>query len=134
MTDAKGTPLVVQTGPANERDEKRLPSLLDASPVLRGRPGRPRTKPLLVQGDAGYGFPHTIRDVIRRGIQSELKPRGSEHGSGLGRKRWVVERTLSWFNNSRRLRMCYERLDAHFQAFHDLAATLICFKRLQNIK
>ena len=51
-------------------------------------------------------------------------------GTGLGRIRWVVEAVLSWFNNHRRLRMCYERTGAHFLAFHQLAAALICFKKL----
>jgi hypothetical protein len=42
----------------------------------------------------------------------------------LGKTRWVVEGSLSWFNNYRRLRLCYERMGIHFQAFHELAAAL----------
>jgi transposase len=121
----------VQTGPANERDEKRVRSLLDAFPAIPGPRGRPRTKPAVLQGDAGYGFADTIAAVEARGIRSLLKPRGTDdHGSGLGETRYVVERTLSWFGNFRRLKVCYERTPEHFQAFHDLGAIMILANRL----
>jgi hypothetical protein len=65
------------------------------------------------------------------GITPLLKPRGTDDsGSGLGKTRYVVERTLHWFNNFRRLRLYYEKTPEHFQAFHELAAALICAKRL----
>src|SRR5262249_47246537 len=48
------------------------------------------------------------------------------HGSGLGKTRYVVERTLAWFPNYRRLIVCYEKTGAHFQAFHVLAACVMC--------
>jgi transposase len=124
----------VQTGPANERDEKRVASLLDAFPTIPGPRGRPRTKPAVLQGDAGYGFAPTIAEVESRGIRSLLKPRGTdEYGSGLGETRYVVERTLSWFGNFRRLKLCYERTPKHFQAFHDLGAIMILANRLPRI-
>jgi transposase len=34
--------------------------------------------------------------------------RNTKHGSGLGRFRWVVERTFAWLNQFRRLRLRYE--------------------------
>jgi transposase len=38
----------------------------------------------------------------------------TEHGSGLGRWRWVVERSFAWLNQFRRLRVRYEkRADIH---------------------
>jgi transposase len=134
LTDAGGLPLVVQVGPANQRDDQRLPALLDAFPKLQGPRGRPRCKPRVLQGDAGYGFDHTVRELRARRIHPLVKRRGVRtHGSGLGKTRYVVERTLSWFNNWRRLRLCYEREVKHFQAFHDLAAALICARRLLQV-
>jgi len=66
------------------------------------------------------------------GVTPQLAPRGggNSHGSGLGKTRYVVERTLSWFGNFRRLKLCYEKTGSHFQAFHDLAAAILCAKRL----
>ena len=54
----------------------------------------------------------------------------SPHGSGLGRERWVVERTVSWLHQYRRLRVRYERRDDIHEAFLDIACSLICFKAL----
>jgi hypothetical protein len=124
--------LVVQTGPANERDEKRLLPMLKSLPPIPGRHGRPRRKPKALQGDAGYGFPYIIRAVVTLGILCQLKPRGIEvpHGSRLGKTRYVVERTLSWFGNFRRLKLCYERNGKFFEGFHVLAACIIVVKRL----
>lgn len=133
ITDANGLPLVVQIGPANERDDRRAFPLLDRFPVLSGPRGRRRVRPEILQGDAGYGFPDLEQEVRRRRIRPLLAPRGRKavHGSGHGRTRYVVERTLAWFGNYRRLKLCYERTGAHFQSFHDLAAMLICSKRLR---
>jgi transposase len=132
VTDAGGLPLVVATGPANERDDRRAFALLDLFPRVPGRRGRPRTKPGAYQGDAGYGFADLIAEVARRGVRPEFRPRGKgrPHGSGLGRTRYVVERTLSWFGSHRRIKLCYERTAAHFQAFHELAACLILARRI----
>lgn len=127
ITDADGVPLVVRTTPANVRDEQPAIELLKSIPPIRQPRGRPRCKPDAFMGDRGYGFPWVIAAVMAMNIVSLLDPRGSEHGSGLGKQRYVVERTLSWFGNYRRIKVCYERTGAHFQAFHDLAATLICF-------
>src|SRR5438128_11558772 len=62
ITDANGIPLVVQTGPANRRDEQWLPCLLWwLWIVLRyGRQRRPRA----LQGDRGYGFPWSVALVL----------------------------------------------------------------------
>jgi hypothetical protein len=61
-----------------------------------------------------------------------LAVRGSPHGSGLGRTRYVVERTHSWFTHYRRLLLCYESRGAHYQGFYQLAACHICAKRLRD--
>ena len=83
--------------------------MVDAVPPLRGRPGPPVRKPGLLQGDRAYDSqPH--RDVLhRRGIRTQLAKRRTDHGSGLGRTRWVVERTLAWLHRFRRLAVRYER-------------------------
>jgi transposase len=50
--------------------------------------------------------------------------------SRLGRYRWVVERTLSWLNRSRRLKIRYEhRADIHL-AFLQLGCALITLRFL----
>jgi len=134
ICDANGLPLVIATGPANQRDEQLVQPMLKKFPRLRDRRGKPRTKPKALQGDRGYGFVETIKLLVRMRITSRLAPRGSPHGSGLGKTRYVVERTLSWFGNYRRLKLCYERTGLHFRAFHVLAACVICYNRLHRLK
>jgi transposase len=130
ITDADGLPLVVQTGPANRRDEQWLPCLLWWLWIVLSY-GR-RRRPGALQGDRGYGFPGSIALVLAWGIRSLLAPRGSPHGSGLGRTRFVVERTHSWFGHYRRLLLCYEGTGAHYQGMYQLAACVICARRLQQ--
>jgi transposase len=132
LTDAQGLPLVVKTTPANTGDDQVALHVVVAIPPIPGPRGRPRTKPQSLQGDAGYGSAALAWLVKGLGIRPLLKPLGKScpHGSGLGKTRYVVERTLSWFGNFRRLKLCYEKWGSHFQAFHDLAAATICAKRL----
>src|SRR4029079_615245 len=103
MTDAAGVRLVVQTTPANVNDDQQLPALLDARPAVRGPRGRPRHNPGSIVGDRAYGTAEMIALVIMLGIYCFLAPRGgvgaSEHGSGLGAWRYVVERTLACFGH-----------------------------------
>ena len=126
-------PLVVQTTPANVPDQRQLPALLDARPAVQGPRGRPRRNPGAIIGDRAYGTTETIAYIESLGIQSLLAPRADgTHGSGLGVLRYVVERTLACFSHFRRLRLCYDRWGTHFQAFHELAASLLVCSRLKS--
>ena len=136
LTDAEGLPLVIKTTPANMHDSRMAMPLVAAMPSIPGPRGRPRSKPRVLQGDAAYGGAPLIQQVKALGIKSLLKPLTREpvHGSGLGKTRYVVERTLSWFSTFRRIRLCYERCGEHFQAFHELAAAIICANRLRALQ
>ena len=50
----------------------------------------------------------------------------------LGRHRWVVERTLAWLSQYRRLTVRYERRADIHQAFLTIGCCLICFNTLQQ--
>jgi hypothetical protein len=61
-----------------------------------------------------------------------LRSATTEHGSGPGRSRWVVERTFAGLNQFRRLRVHYEkRADIH-EAFLSLGCALICWHFLRG--
>ena len=48
------------------------------------------------------------------------------HGSGLGKVRWVVERTFAWLHQFKRLRVRSEvRADLH-QGLLELACSISC--------
>lgn len=105
--------------------------MVDALPAVRGRRGRPRRKPGVLQGDRGYDSqPHRDR-LSARGIAPMLARRRTAHGSGLGVCRWVVERTIAWLHRFRRLTVRYERRPDVHQAFLTLGCVLICWNYLK---
>ena len=65
------------------------------------------------------------------GVTPVLARRGTGHGSGLGTRRWFVERTLSWLHSSGRLRRRLDRLTEIQDAFLKLACALICLRFLE---
>ncbi|MFM0327118.1 transposase, partial [Caballeronia glebae] len=50
----------------------------------------------------------------------------------LGKTRWVVERTISWLHNFRRLRIRFERLAFIHEAFMKIACCIICWRHLKK--
>jgi transposase len=82
--------------------------------------------------DRGYDFDRYRRALRARGIRPLIARRGTLHGSGLGRQRWVVERTLSWLHRFKRLRIRWERRADIHEAFLRLAYCLICWRYLET--
>jgi transposase len=132
LTDASGIPLAVILTSGSRNDVTQLIPLLDAVPPIRGRVGRPRRKPRMLVADRGYDHDKYRRVLRARGIRPVIARRGVAHGSGLGRWRWPVERTLAWLHQLRRLRVRWERRANLHEAFLKLASCLICWRRLQR--
>ena len=110
----------------------QLIGLVLAIPLIGGKPGRPLRRPKSLYADRAYHSEmHSIL-LWNRGIESHIAKRGEPHGSGLGRYRWVVERTISWLHQNRRLRVRYDkRADIH-EAFMTLGCAMICSKALHS--
>lgn len=94
IVDRHGTPLAVTLTGGNTHDVTQLTPLLDAIPRIRGLRGRPRHRTGRLFADRGYDYDKYRRILRARGITSKIAHRGVPHGSGLGKTRWVVERTL----------------------------------------
>jgi transposase len=99
---------------------------------VRGKVGRPRKRPGRVVADRGYDHDKYRLELRRLGIGSEIARRQSEHGSGLGRIRSVVERTFAWLHHFKRLLVRYHRRHEIHEAFLAIGCCLVCFRRLQN--
>jgi transposase len=126
ICDGQGVPLAIQLTGASRHDSQQALRLVDAIPPLQGLRGRPRRRPKCVLGDRAYDAEMIRRGLRHRCIRPLLAERGTEHGSGLGRWRWVVERTFAWLNQFRRLPVRYEkRADMH-DALLAIACALIC--------
>ena len=75
---------------------------------------------------------HELADQSEAKVSMEATPwrritplmacQGQPHGSGLGVVRWVAENGLACFGHHGRLKLCYEKSNAYWQAFHDLTA------------
>ena len=111
---------------ANTNDVTQLIPLVEAIPPVRGKRGRPRQRPESVYGDRGFDSDAHRRTLRARGITPVLAKRNTAHGSGSSVYRWVVERTLAWLHQFRRLRIRYERRPEIHEAFLSLGCILIC--------
>lgn len=116
----------------NRNDVTELLALIDLVPQVRGRRGRPRKRPKRLLADRGYDSDGHRRQIRARGIEPVIARRETAHGSGLGRERWVVERTFSWLHNRRRLLVRTDRRHEIHEAFLALACCLICWRRLES--
>ncbi len=131
LVDANGVPLSGEVTPANVPDIKELLPLVGSCGPL-DQTDEPRRLPDKVYGDRAYDSePH--REALReRGLEPQMAKRNSEHGSGLGVYRWVVERTLSWLHGFRKLRLVTEKPLEMQYAFFNLALALICYRFLET--
>ena len=132
ITDANGVPLSAILTGANAHDVTQLIPLVEGVPAVAGKVGHPRRRPAELAADRAYdSFWHKVW-LRYRGIEPLIASRGTEHGSGLGSVRWVVERSLSWLHQFRRLRIRYEhRADIH-EGLMVLGCALICWKKLNH--
>lgn len=93
----------------------------------------PRKRPNKLHADKAYDFPRCREALRTRGITPRIARRGIESSEKLGRYRWAVERTLSWVNRFRRLKVRYERREDIHQAFLDLGCALICWRYVERL-
>ena len=101
-------------------------------PLVRGKRGRPRHRPDKVHADKADDDKKLRRGLRVRGIVPRLARRGVESSEKLGRYRWSVERTFSWQQGARRLRVRDEQRDDIYAAFVKIENAMICWGRLQH--
>jgi transposase len=130
LVDRQGVPLGIQTAGANASDHTQLFPTVVKFPKVKGKPGRPKERPAVVMADAGYDSA-VSRAILRwMGIVPKIRSKDGEHGSGLGKVRWVVERTIAWVKGLRRMRVRYDRLGVIQAAWSTMATGVICFNIL----
>ena len=126
LTDGGGIPIALTITGANRHDKRALTTLLDARVV--------RAPAHTVQHlclDKGYDYRDIHRAVRRRAYVPHIRARGEEQRAcrrGTRARRWVVERTHSWFNRCRKLLIRWEKKPENYLALLQFAATLIVFR------
>jgi transposase len=125
LVDGEGLPLrvIVHSAAIQDRDGARL--VLDK--IRESFPGLE-----LVWADGGYNA-HQVQAVTAAnpGLRIEIVKRNDDvKGFVVLPRRWVVERTFSWFGRNRRLGKDYENLAGTLTAFVLLAAIQLGIRRL----
>ena len=133
LTDGQGIPLALVVEGANRHDVKLLCATLDGLVIARPEPTEQQPQHLCLDAayDAGW-----VREAVQgRGYQHHIRPRGEEKAEkvltpGSRARRWVVERTHSWINRSRRLLVRWEKKTANYLAFLQLACAQLIFSKV----
>ncbi len=138
VADGQGIPLGVQLASATPNEVTLIEPTLEQVAVPRRGRGRPRKNPTrLIYDKAADSDP--LRDrLAKRGIElicphrkNRTKPKRQD-GRKLRRykRRWKIERSISWIGNFRRLLVRHERKITMFYAFVHVACMLIVLRQL----
>jgi putative transposase len=126
ITDTMGLLLVVVVHAANQHDSK---AALDVIRLLRGRFGRM----VKIIADGGYRGELIENTKKMFGWIVEIVLRSdSSLGFQVLPKRWIVERTFSWFESYRRLAKDYEYNTDTSEAMIQLSMIRLMLNRIKN--
>jgi transposase len=121
--DGDGVPVACAATAANVNDTLVFERLFLAAYAVMARI---RT----VFADKGYDAEHH-RDLCRFfGVTPRINQRGQPPGSGLGQRRWPVERSNAWVLENKRLALRYDRLGFIIQSLLQSACIFPVAKRL----
>ena len=121
--DGDGVPVACAATAANVNDTLAFERLFLAAFAVMARI---RT----VFADKGYDA-ERHRDLCRTfGAEPRIHRRYRPRGSGLGRRRWPVERSLAWVLENRRLALRYDRLGFVTQSLLQAACIFLVAGRL----
>ena len=122
-TDGDGVPVACTVTAANINDTLVFERLFLAAFAVMARI---RT----VFADKGYDAEHH-RDLCRRfSAKPHIHKRGRPHGSGLGKRRWPVERSNAWVLENKRLALRYDRLGFTMQSLLQAACIFLVAGRV----
>ncbi len=121
--DGDGVPVACAVTAANVNDTLVFERLFLAA---FGVMARIRT----VFADKGHGAQRHRALCRSFGARPRLHKRGRPRGSGLGKRRWPVERSLAWLLENRRLALRYDRLDFIIRLALQSACVFMVARRL----
>ncbi|MFD5548791.1 IS5/IS1182 family transposase [Streptomyces sp. CB02120-2] len=130
LLDANGLPLLVDVSAANTHDSQALKPMVLGHQTRHDPHCGHHFKPQRLQADKAYDIPELRKWLRGKRIGVRIARKGIESSERLGRRRRVIERTMSWLTGYRRLNHRYERHPRNYLAFCGLAAAICCYKRL----
>ncbi len=129
LVDARGLPVSVETMAANTHESQLVQQLFDFM-LTREMPER-------LIGDKAYDSDALDEELAAQGVElisphrRNRKPENhTQDGRALRRykRRWTVERTISWIQNFRRLCIRWEKSTMLYQGFLHLGCALLLLK------
>ena len=141
LPDGAGIPLAVAVEGANRHDAKLLVATVDG--LVIARPAAEGEEPDSYQQhlclDAAYDSEEVRQELEARSYEPHISPSDKKERSerkearqhlGGRARRWVVERTHSWLNRSRRLLVRWEKKVENYLAFVHLACAQLIFSKI----
>ena len=131
LTDGAGTPIGLEVSGANTPDMRLVQATLESIPVPRPEPTSKKRQHLCL--NKGYDYP-TVRELVDQwGYTAHIPVRGKTKGAETKlphyrARRWVVERSHSWFNRFRRLLIRWEKKPANYLALLHFACAWITWR------
>jgi len=122
-TDGDGVPVACLATAANVNDTLVFERLFLAAFAVMARI---RT----VFADKGYDAEHHRKLCRAFRAEPSIHKRGQPRGSGLGQRRWPVERSNAWVLENRRLALRYDRLGSIIQSLLQTACIFLVANRL----
>lgn len=131
LTDARGVVLGLVIAGANAHDVTLAQPTLASIPMRRLQPRGRRRQHLCA--DKAYDSADFRRCARRRHYVPHIKSRGQEveehrHHPHAKARRWVNERTQSWFNRFRRILIRWEKKAANYLAELQFVAVWIAYR------
>lgn len=121
---------------AERHDLKGLSPLLDQERSFAPRRPKPsERRPQHLCLDKAYDAKEADELLEELGYTGHVKRRGQSDEPGVGEvihpaRRWKVERSISWLNNMRKLRVRWEKKAENYRGLWMVAAALIIYRRI----
>lgn len=130
VTDGRGLPLAVEVTAGQVHDSTRVESVMEGIAIPQPV-GRPRKRPRRLAGDKGYSY-RRVRDWLwAHGIKPVIPQRDDQRANHTGRpiafeketyrRRSIIEQTIGWLKECRRIGTRFEKLAINFLAMMKLA-------------
>jgi transposase len=117
LSDANGLPLLVGISAGNTHDSEGLKPMIEGHQTRHDPHNGRHFKPQRLHADKAYDRADLRRWLRWKRIGVRIARKGIESSERLGRRRWVIERTMSWLSGYRRLSPRYERHPHNYLAF-----------------
>ena len=119
FVEGGGVPIGLSVAGANRNDFKLLAATIQSIPVRRPKPTKAHPQHACL--DKGYDYEEVRALLQAYGFVAHIRSRGEEAAAkkkrpGQKARRWVVERTHSWFNRFRSILTRWSKKAANYQA------------------